>query len=1753
MPTLTIDNSTQITNTVGTTLRIAPFSGIGLSVVTVTGPVGPQGPVGPIGTGAGAAGVVSLNGLTGNLGLVGNSGVLIALSGTNFVVSAPLADYVPISRQINSIPLTGNLTVRAADIPVDYVPGAGYSNLQQFINTMNSPGLIRGGIISDAGSGLANISVGTGMLRVADDDISSLAFVNIPAASIQVPMDLTQYYIGFVYNTGSPMFELRSANDWDNDTEIALGTVVNFFNTLVITNNPFKVGDPITNIIQRFDAMAPVSRDEVVGGLILGEAGTRNITLSAGKLWTRLNDYVVPPVNTAIAGSIYSAYYNGVSWTYTPGLTQWDNLYYNDITMGLRPLDIGYFANLWFYLTIENNSLGWVYGQNQQGNLTDASTESPPSFLPPNFLNGSILVGRMIFHSGALVADGIDSAFSSVFSPSPVTAHNSLSDLQGGTISQYYHLTSAAYNSANRLAANLTIDTALEFTGASGAALDIGGGGRLGPAAFLVPVTGVAELNGLSGQLNIGGAQGIAISTSGQIIYVSGQNWALNSDLTSSGQTLNSRINTLSGYVNSVSGGLQAQITDGGGTQVRVTGSTTLPTINLTGVGGVALWISGQTAYVSGEVTQVELDVLSGYTDATFTSKATTDLVSGNLTQSGIQLMARDLAISGAIDTKLTVTGSQLYNLITGQSGQSNINFSTVTTTNLISGNLIQSGIALIARDTAISGALDAKIVATGTVAIIHANSIGSIISGNLTQTGIQIGLVSGAISTNLTNTGVALYALASGVSGNLGLSGQSLFARDSAISGALDTKIANSGQQSWETADANGRNISGNLAATGAILDGKITSLSGFTIGASGALQALIAGANGTQVKVSGSSTLLVADFSGIGSTIVYVSGGQVFISGNTASVGVTQGQLDALSGYSNASFSTTGSLALVSGNLTQTGVQLINRIDGISGGLEVRIIATGNSAVSQANSIGSTVSGNLTQSGVQLQTLLTNTGSALYQMFTGVSGLANGASVALSGALTQTGVQLINRDASISGGLEVRIIASGNVAIAHANSIGQTISGNLTSTGLAIGLVSGGLEARIIATGQSALAHANSIGVALSGNATQTGLQLQTIITNTGATLHGMIVGSSGLASSNAVTISGNLTTTGLAIGLISGALATKLADTGAALSARDASISGGLEARITATGQSMLAHANSIGQTLSGNLTQTGVALGLVSGALSVRLTDTGSALFARDLAISGALQALIAGGGSIVRISGSSPLATADFTGIGGVSVVYSGGQVFISGAAGAPGGGVPSVNSITSAVTIVGTGGFMVSTAGATITVSGLPFAVDKTILFNNQEILSGDLNFAWDVTGSTLKIGQPQLFYSGNPLSIGGSGDVLQANIRNRSTRSDASSDWIATSNIGSDASGYIDMGINGSNYNLSEYDMGSSGDGYLYVNGGALDIATTVAQKGIQFFTAGTRSFNLRATVTDSGIYLPQSGIFQIGSGVTIDNNSLTISSGQLTFSGIANNPIAAMFASGQGNTLYGPAMYSRRMKIIQPNTTTSQILYGDTAANVGTLSTLNTETLGEVTLYTPAAGLSAGTSFTLANAYRGTGPGVGNGFFFVTKFLLNTNWASGLNTSVYANPSGCRIFAGVTDQAVATMTDRNEPAGNYIGLRYLWASGGAVGTGQYMQNWAIGSRDNTQAFTGDMGMVFQTGLYRFAVYSPPHPANNIIYYQLDDILRGSGVRGQVTSRLPVGSTAMRAMTAIGFVSGIKAIGTSAVYLETPNSRGIG
>ena len=129
-----------------------------------------------------------------------------------------------------------------------------------------------------------------------------------------------------------------------------------------------------------------------------------------------------------------------------------------------------------------------------------------------------------------------------------------------------------------------------------------------------------------------------------------------------------------------------------------------------------------------------------------------------------------------------------------------------------------------------------------------------------------------------------------------------------------------------------------------------------------------------------------------------------------------------------------------------------------------------------------------------------------------------------------------------------------------------------------------------------------------------------------------------------------------------------------------------------------------------------------------------------------------------------------------------------------------------------------------------------------------------------------------------------------QVVFQNHSSSTYASTDFVATNNIGDDTKHFIDMGINGSNYSTSTWTVNGANDGYLYIDGGNLALGTTATN--VKFFTGGTLAANVRATidatglrvvstVTSAGFYGPLVGAVTGDVTGNVSGNAGTVSNG--------------------------------------------------------------------------------------------------------------------------------------------------------------------------------------------------------------------------------------------------------------------------------
>jgi hypothetical protein len=182
-------------------------------------------------------------------------------------------------------------------------------------------------------------------------------------------------------------------------------------------------------------------------------------------------------------------------------------------------------------------------------------------------------------------------------------------------------------------------------------------------------------------------------------------------------------------------------------------------------------------------------------------------------------------------------------------------------------------------------------------------------------------------------------------------------------------------------------------------------------------------------------------------------------------------------------------------------------------------------------------------------------------------------------------------------------------------------------------------------------------------------------------------------------------------------------------------------------------------------------------------------------------------------------------------------------------------------------------------------------------------------------TGATTKLDAKSLgssLYANNVLVVGSGGVTLQntvaqftsisnsyVQISAQNLNANGSVDYVLTTDVGTDANTYLDLGINNSTFNDPTYDAMKPLDGYLYVQGpsagsaqGNLVIGTASANANVVFTVGGTSATNIVGRISSAGYDLYRGlrisgNVTVTGGGTIVFNDGTTLNS----YSVIANN----------------------------------------------------------------------------------------------------------------------------------------------------------------------------------------------------------------------------------------------------------------------
>lgn len=318
-----------------------------------------------------------------------------------------------------------------------------------FVNVVNTEMINRAFVgvtvppsITDNGGG--NFTIGTGSVSLCTtlDGLGEVKNYQINSASFTLTADVSNYqFIVATYNNGNPIWgmvdDLSSVDSVQTTVVYSVTRALNNTLAYVSWDSP---GILLANkLLLRTINIFGVQRDE---GLVLSQSGSGYITISEGSVWSGVSKNSLPPFDSRV-DDLYLLSHSGSVGYSASRVTGMVSNYYDDGT-SLQPMPANRYVVNYIYKSITNQNRALITLSLPHKDVAAAQTDQPWP-LPGDMLYGGILVGRMVVYVGSTSASLIESAFSNTFNYSAISDHNSLSNLQGGTGGQFYHLTAAEY------------------------------------------------------------------------------------------------------------------------------------------------------------------------------------------------------------------------------------------------------------------------------------------------------------------------------------------------------------------------------------------------------------------------------------------------------------------------------------------------------------------------------------------------------------------------------------------------------------------------------------------------------------------------------------------------------------------------------------------------------------------------------------------------------------------------------------------------------------------------------------------------------------------------------------------------------------------------------------------------------------------------------------------------------------------------------------------------------------------------------------------------------------------------------------------------------------------------------------------------------------------------------------------------------------------------------------------------------------
>lgn len=314
-------------------------------------------------------------------------------------------------------------------------------------------------------SGTRELTVGQGMYRtfLTTDYSGILKEYTVPQTTLTL-LDNTKYYICATYNNGNPIVYAETDIGIANDSAVlVIYTLFTEGNELDVLDWGFE-GISLANRIN--ERLIDTDRYGIVGGFGLS-ASSRVITIAGGEFYLGSNKIAYNSI-TSNVNECELIWRNGSGGFNEQDVTLYPNTQYDNGSGTLATLTDTHYGIVWIWKSAGNPiEMYAMLGDQSYANLELAKGGKIPPDIPEKVSLGAFLVGRIIFQKGSSTAI-VESAFDTVFNANAPTLHNSLLNLQGGSVGEYYHLSNVQITTINKINSILTgFSTATLYSGAN--------------------------------------------------------------------------------------------------------------------------------------------------------------------------------------------------------------------------------------------------------------------------------------------------------------------------------------------------------------------------------------------------------------------------------------------------------------------------------------------------------------------------------------------------------------------------------------------------------------------------------------------------------------------------------------------------------------------------------------------------------------------------------------------------------------------------------------------------------------------------------------------------------------------------------------------------------------------------------------------------------------------------------------------------------------------------------------------------------------------------------------------------------------------------------------------------------------------------------------------------------------------------------------------------------------------------------------